>query len=124
MMDYDQTVRDNHGLVVRQLRRFSGHRHLDREDLLQIGRLALWKAAETFDPAKGGAWGSFATLCVQRAMMRHVRDSNALKRRLPHGTHDLVLRAADRQQLEPVDALVLAEELRRLAPGVDPLVPT
>ena len=71
-----------------------GHESL--EDLEQVASLALVRAADSFDPARGTAFSSYAVPCMLGALKRHYRDSGwALH--VPRGLKELALRGrADR----------------------------
>lgn len=50
---------------------------LDREDLIQEGRIALVRAAETYCPATGKKFLSYAGKAVQNAMMDAIRGQDS-----------------------------------------------
>lgn len=50
---------------------------LDREDLMQEGRIALIRAAETYCPASGKKFLSYAGKAVQNAMMDAIRGQDS-----------------------------------------------
>lgn len=52
--------------VVNQHRRT----YLPEEDLMQVGRLALWRAACGFDPAQGHRFSTYAVTAIRRAVER------------------------------------------------------
>jgi RNA polymerase sigma-B factor len=61
------------------------------EDLEQVASLALVRAADSFDPARGTAFSSYATPCILGALKRHYRDSGwALH--VPRGLKELAIR--------------------------------
>jgi len=51
----------------------------DLEDFLQVGRIALWRAAKEYDEAKGIEFSSFACICIERALL------DLLKKRYANG---------------------------------------
>jgi RNA polymerase sigma-B factor len=53
-------------------RRFEGL--VEREDLEQTARLALWQAAQRFDPAHGCQFDTFAAPTIVGALMHYLRD--------------------------------------------------
>lgn len=55
----------------------------DREDLLQIARLGLWRAARMFQPGKGSTFGSWVKFIVRREMADAIRYTMRESRRLP-----------------------------------------
>jgi RNA polymerase primary sigma factor len=76
-MTYQIDVRDHQGLVGMVVRpwlktiRASGC--IDFEDLMQVGNLALLRAAETYDESKG-AWSTYACYWVRHHVHREVAD--------------------------------------------------
>ena len=111
----DDEIEAHMGLVRHVLRRFSGHRCIDREDLVQAGRMGLWCAHSNFDPTRGHAFSSFAVRCIWGAMYRLVRDSQAKKHALLEFDGERVQLAHDRRAMEPADQAEFFEELRLLA---------
>lgn len=64
-------LRENEALIVKIANRYQPHlRHCDWDDLMQVGRLGMVRAIELFDPARGGAFSTFATLWVRQKMIR------------------------------------------------------
>lgn len=47
--------------------------HPDYDDLVQEGRIALWKAAQTYRPEVGAPWGSYASVCIRHAIQMWYR---------------------------------------------------
>jgi RNA polymerase sigma-B factor len=47
---------------------------VEREDLEQTARLALWQAAQRFDPAHGCQFDTFAAPTIVGALMHYLRD--------------------------------------------------
>lgn len=75
-----------HALVIEHLwlaetlaRRYAG-RGLDRDDLAQVARLALVKAARRFDRALGDSFPAYATFCISGEIKRYFRDSGWMVR--------------------------------------------
>ena len=68
------------GLVRAAARRFEG-RGVERDDLLQEGRIALVRAARTFDSGRGASFATWARHCVDGAMAHAVRDTGHTIRR-------------------------------------------
>ena len=62
------------------------HRHADRDDLAQAGRLAVIRAARGYDPDRGD-FNHYTTRAIRRAV---IRESNRLnhQRRLDHSPLD------------------------------------
>ena len=78
------------GLAVTLARRFAG-RGEPLDDLVQVAMLALLRAIERFEPARGNSFTTFATPTVLGELRRHFRDHTwALK--VPRPIKDLHLR--------------------------------
>ena len=101
------------GLVHTVLRRQS-RGGVPYEDLLQEGRMALWKAILGFDPDRGFAFSTYAGVAIQRRIWLAVRRATR-----PQGY------LVQPQPIDPVDAaaaLVMEDEIRRaLREAVDRL---
>ncbi len=61
------------------------------EDLEQVASLALVRAAQSFDPARGTAFSSYAVPCMLGALKRHYRDSGWAVH-VPRALKELALR--------------------------------
>lgn len=55
-------------------RRYTG-RGVDGDDLTQVARMALVKAAQRFDPAVGHSFAAYASPCISGEIKRHFRDA-------------------------------------------------
>ena len=91
----EDLVLEHLGLAAALARRFSG-RGVDMDDLEQVARLALVKAARRYDPAQG-PFPPFATATIQGELKRHFRD-RAWMVRPP-------------RRLQEIQALIAAEQL-------------
>jgi RNA polymerase sigma-B factor len=60
-------------LAVHLAGRFTGR--AEREDLEQVAMLALVKAVDGFDPARGSAFVSYASATIVGELKRHLRDT-------------------------------------------------
>lgn len=83
-MDRERLSRENGGLVYKIARRYARvcefDRAIDLEDLVQIGHIGLWKAAETFDPGLGKSWAGWAAWYIAK----EIRAEAGLNRRRAH----------------------------------------
>ena len=69
----DAVVIDHLGLADSLARRYAG-RGLEYDDLSQVARLALVKAAHRFDVEVGDSFPAYATACISGEIKRHFRD--------------------------------------------------
>ena len=91
----EDLVLEHLGLAAALARRFSG-RGVDMDDLEQVARLALVKAARRYDPRQG-PFPPFATATIQGELKRHFRD-RAWMVRPP-------------RRLQEIQAMIVAEQL-------------
>ncbi|HHV31163.1 MAG: sigma-70 family RNA polymerase sigma factor [Ruminococcaceae bacterium] len=91
MMDRDQTIRDNIGLVHACARRFKG-RGLEYDDLFQAGCLGLIKAVDHFDKERGVQFSTYAVPVILGEIRRLFRDGGAIK--VGRGLKELSMRAS------------------------------
>jgi RNA polymerase sigma-B factor len=83
-------------VIARRFERF-GER---REDMLQVGALALVRAVDRRDPARGAELTAYLSRCVEGEMRRHLRD-RAASVRLPRRVQQLDARVRHaRRELE------------------------
>ena len=67
------------GLADALARRYAG-RGLELDDLAQVARLALVKAAHRFDASLGDSFPAYATVCISGEIKRHFRDAGWIVR--------------------------------------------
>ena len=101
----DVLIRRHLPLARHCARRYQrGHEPL--EDLEQVASLALVRAADSYDPARGSAFSSYVVPCMLGAIKRHYRDSGwALH--VPRGLKDLAVRVERLAREAPEDATVI-----------------
>jgi RNA polymerase sigma-B factor len=104
--DRDELIRSHLQLARHCARRY--HRGLEPlEDLEQVASLALVRAADSFDPARGIAFSSYAMPCMLGALKRHYRDRGwALH--VPRALKELAIRV-ERVAREAPEALTPIE---------------
>ena len=71
--DIDQVVLDHLRLADGIARRYAG-RGVEEDDLVQVARLALVKAAHRYQPAPGRCFAGFAAPTISGEIKRHFRD--------------------------------------------------
>ena len=104
----DVLIRRHLSLARHCARRYHrGHEAL--EDLEQVASLALVRAADSYDPARG-AFSSYAVPCMLGALKRHYRDS-VWALHVPRGIKELALRVEHvaQEATAPPSAAELAE---------------
>lgn len=72
MQDIDKLIEQNEKLVYHIWnKRFSAYETnwAYKDDLIQIGRIALWKACLNFDPSKGSEFSSYACQAIYNDML-------------------------------------------------------
>ena len=96
---------ERHDGLVHLILRQQAWDSIPYEDLLQEGRMALWKAILGFDPDRGFAFSTYAGVAIQRRIWLAVRRATR-----PQGY------LVQPQPIDPVDAaaaLVMEDEIRR-----------
>jgi len=76
-MDMNSIIRDNLGLVYKQIARL---KLFDDPEAESIGYEALWTAAKTFDESKGYKFSTYATCCIYNALGSYIRTLNKKSR--------------------------------------------
>jgi RNA polymerase sigma-B factor len=88
----NQLVEANQGVVEYHVRRFSRSAGIAVDDLRQTALVALIKAVERYDPARGASFRTFAARTIEGELKRHLRD-RAWSVRPPRRAQELHLRA-------------------------------
>jgi RNA polymerase sporulation-specific sigma factor len=73
----DALVRAHSGLIHTVLRRVE-HTGVSYGELVQVGRVALWRAVLNFDPRRGVRFATYGGLAVERALWAAVREARDL----------------------------------------------
>lgn len=63
-------IEHNLRLVAHIIKKYYASQN-DQEDLISIGTIGLIKAIDTFDPAKGIRLSSYASRCIENAILSH-----------------------------------------------------
>lgn len=113
----EDLVLEHLSLATALARRF-GNRGVDADDLEQVARLALVKAAKRYDPDHG-PFPPFATATIQGELKRHFRD-RAWMVRPPRRVQEVQALIAG-EQLPEITTANLAEMAARLGVSADDL---
>lgn len=74
----EKIVKDNLGLVHSCCKRFAG-RHIEYDDMFQVGCMGLLKAARDFDESLGFKFSTYAVPVILGEIKRLFRDTGAIK---------------------------------------------
>lgn len=81
MTALDQAILDNEKLVY-----FAVHQYyptlLGDEDIIQLGRIGLWKAIQSYKPGSS-KFGNYAVVCIKHEIDRYFQGQNSKKRKPP-----------------------------------------
>jgi RNA polymerase sigma factor (sigma-70 family) len=78
----DALIREHTGLIRTIVRRVK-YGGVPYDDLIQAGRLALWRAVKGFDPHRGVQFSTYGGLAIERALWREVRLARRSQRCYP-----------------------------------------
>lgn len=73
-------IEHNLRLVVYIARRFE-NTGINIEDLISIGTIGLIKAVDTFDPARASKFSSYASRCIENAILPPAQSGNTRSRK-------------------------------------------
>ena len=107
-------------LIRREAARFKGPNLPEQEDLLQEGYLALYGAAERFQPGRGATFRTFTAVCVRNRMADAVRRYTGGKNRAL--TESVPLEEAAAGDRGPEELLELRERFLDLRRRVEDLL--
>ena len=72
--EIEEGIAENEGLVRSIVARITGERGLELdEDMLQMGRIALWNALRRFDPRRGMKLSTYAVPCIRNCVLDELR---------------------------------------------------
>src|SRR5919199_1753556 len=111
--DVEALVKDNLGLVGHLAREAAARlpRHLDADDLVGAGSLALVQAARAFDPELGVPFARFASTRIRGAMLDHMRQRDWATRSVRSRARSLATAAEELTKAlhrQPTDAELAA----------------
>lgn len=93
----EKIIKENIGLVHSCCRRFAG-RHIEYDDMFQVGCMGLLKAARDFDNSLGFKFSTYAVPVILGEIKRLFRDTGAIK--VSRSLKELSLRVTATRQIE------------------------
>src|SRR3954466_14465906 len=90
LTDRNDLVERHRGLAIGLASRFAGKGE-EMDDLVQVAMMALTKAIDRYEPERGVALSTFATITILGELKRHFRDRGWAVRP-PRRIHELYLR--------------------------------
>lgn len=93
----EKIIKENLGLVHSCCRRFAG-RHIEYDDMFQVGCMGLLKAARDFDNSLGFKFSTYAVPVILGEIKRLFRDTGAIK--VSRSLKELSLRVTATRQIE------------------------
>ncbi len=104
---YAPLIRSMSARFVPSFTETAGTAAIGEQDLEQEARLALYRAAKTFDSQKNGVtFGLYAKICIRNSLISLLRKSSASARAVRRGVRD----AGEMGAREPLSELLSASE--------------
>jgi RNA polymerase sigma factor (sigma-70 family) len=72
----DDLIEENMGLVVDIVKKFKPKNHTERQDLVDAGRIGLWKALQKYDLKSGNAISTYAWRPIRWSIIREIKNQN------------------------------------------------
>ena len=82
MKNAEKMLVENENLVFFTISRYFPS-YIHDEDVRQIGRIALWKACEKYDPANGAAFSTYCTRAIQNEVKKYLQYFTRCGRNTP-----------------------------------------
>lgn len=94
--------------IAKRLARLFASSRCDAEELRAVGALALVEAALRFDPERGQRFGPYASVAVQRAIVRHLAKNGHSVLQIPERVWDQIRKARDLGQCDEASRRLIA----------------
>jgi RNA polymerase sigma factor (sigma-70 family) len=70
----DELIEKNMGLVIKIVNQFQPRNHTERQDLIDAGRIGLWKALKKFDTDSGNLISTYAWRPIRWSIIREIKN--------------------------------------------------
>lgn len=70
----DELIEENMGLVAKIVNQFQPRNHTERQDLMDAGRIGLWKALKKFDVNSGNVISTYAWRPIRWSIIREIKN--------------------------------------------------
>lgn len=70
----DELIEENMGLVAKIVNQFQPRNHTERQDLMDAGRIGLWKALKKFDINSGNVISTYAWRPIRWSIIREIKN--------------------------------------------------
>ena len=70
---------EDHAKTAKLPIRFAASKCAEKDDLMQEGRIGLFKAIMNYDSSRDSSFKTFANLCIKRQLINAVKNSNRQK---------------------------------------------
>lgn len=77
----DDLIEENMGLVVDIVKKFKPKNHTELQDLVDAGRIGLWKALQKYDLKSGNAISTYAWRPIRWSIIREIKNQNKFTNR-------------------------------------------
>lgn len=92
---------------------------MDRDDVVSTSYLGLIKAADTYDPTKGAAFATWATIVIKTMLLHEYRHKKRLSK---HEVFDIEI-LEEQSAPDPCDLVVSLDAAKRIIKNLDCLKP-
>lgn len=72
----DDLIEENMGLVADIVKKFKPKNHTEHQDLMDAGRIGLWKALQKYDLKSGNALSTYAWRPIRWSIIREIKNQN------------------------------------------------
>lgn len=111
----DELIEQNMGLVISIVNSFSPKNHTEREDLVDAGRIGLWKALKRYDTEKGSV-STYVWKAIRWSIIKEIKNKKKLypDSHTPIPLHANLLESKNKDEIWEALPSTLTEEERLL----------